>query len=65
MLAASTSMNAPEDLDKLAAALGGPVRGAVRAGSSLMIWLEAMADRHASDLLLLAGIPDRRTHHPQ
>src|SRR6185436_1072365 len=50
-------MNPPEDLDKLAAALGGSAGGLVRAGSSLMVWLEAMAERHASDLLLLAGEP--------
>jgi len=50
-------MNPPEDLDKLAAALGRPAGGAVAAGSSLMVWLEAMAERHASDLLLLAGEP--------
>jgi twitching motility protein PilT len=50
-------MNPPEDLDKLAAALGRPAGGAVAAGSSLMVWLEAMAERRASDLLLLAGEP--------
>ena len=50
-------MNPPEDLDKLAAALGGSAGAAVPAGSSLMVWLEAMAERHASDLLLLAGEP--------
>jgi twitching motility protein PilT len=50
-------MKPPEDLDKLAAALSGTAGASVRAGSSLMGWLEAMAERHASDLLLLAGEP--------
>jgi len=49
-------MKTPEDLDNLAAALGGTA-AAVPAGSSLMGWLEAMAERHASDLLLFAGEP--------
>ena len=42
------------DLDKLAAALS---PGASRTPSSLVSWLEIMADRNASDLLLLAGEP--------
>lgn len=42
------------DLDKLAAALS-PVT--VPAGASLRSWLEVMADRNASDLLLIAGEP--------
>ena len=50
-------MNPPDDLDKLAAALGGPAGLSAPAGSSLMAWLEVMAERHASDLLLLAGEP--------
>ena len=47
-------MDAGSDLDKLAAALA---PGASRTPSSLISWLEMMADRNASDLLLLAGEP--------
>ena len=50
-------MQPSEDLDKLAAALSGASGIAAPAGSSLMSWLEVMAERQASDLLLLAGEP--------
>ena len=50
-------MNPADDLDKLAAALGGPAGGMKRPGTALVSWLEEMADRNASDLLLLAGEP--------
>jgi twitching motility protein PilT len=49
-------MSPPDDLDKLAAALSGSA-GAPPSGSSLAGWLGAMAERRASDLLLLAGEP--------
>jgi twitching motility protein PilT len=47
-------MEPDSDLDKLAAALA---PRAVPATSSLRSWLEIMADRNASDLLLIAGEP--------
>jgi twitching motility protein PilT len=47
-------MDPDNDLDKLAAALA---PRAVPAASSLRSWLEIMADRDASDLLLIAGEP--------
>ena len=47
-------MDAESDLDKLAAALAPRT---VPANSSLRSWLEVMADRDASDLLLIAGEP--------
>jgi len=47
-------MDAGSDLDKLAAALS---PGAVPAGAPLVSWLELMAERSASDLLLVAGEP--------
>ena len=47
-------MDAGNDLDKLAAALS---PGALPTTSSLVSWLEIMADRNASDLLLVAGEP--------
>ena len=47
-------MDAESDLDKLAAALAPRT---VPANSSLRSWLEIMADRDASDLLLIAGEP--------
>jgi twitching motility protein PilT len=47
-------MESDSDLDKLAAALAPRV---APAGSSLRSWLEIMADRNASDLLLIAGEP--------
>lgn len=49
------TMKPPEDLDKLAAALGGD--GASPGPSALTGWLEAMSERNASDLLLLPGEP--------
>jgi twitching motility protein PilT len=43
------------DLDRLAARLDGP--GAPVAGGSLVHWFRLMADRNASDLILVAGEP--------
>jgi twitching motility protein PilT len=47
----------PGDLDKLAAALGGPSAAPPPAGGGLRPSLEAMAGHGASDLLLLPGEP--------
>jgi twitching motility protein PilT len=48
-------MKPPEDLDKLAAALG--ETSAPLDSSALTGWLEVMTERNASDLLLLPGEP--------
>ena len=50
-------MDPIDDLDKLAAALGGPAAGPSPSGRGLRAWLEAMAELGASDLLLLPGEP--------
>jgi twitching motility protein PilT len=50
-------MKPSDDLDKLAAALGGPPAASRPAGTSLGAWLEEMTAQNASDLLLLAGEP--------
>ncbi len=50
-------MKPTDDLDTLAAALGGSSAGPAVSASSLAGWLEVMADRGASDLLLFAGEP--------
>jgi twitching motility protein PilT len=46
-----------DDLDRLAAALGGPSDRSPGSGAPLTAWLEAMTERDASDLLLMAGEP--------
>ena len=50
-------MKPTDDLDQLAAALGGLSAGPVVSATTLTGWLEVMAERGASDLLLLAGEP--------
>lgn len=50
-------MKPTDDLDELAAALGGPPASRTGSASTLASWLQAMTDRGASDLLLLAGEP--------
>src|SRR6185295_18239630 len=50
-------MNPHDELDRIAAELNGPRLTPPRAGSKLEAWLRTVADRGASDLLLLAGEP--------
>jgi len=51
-------MDEPSDLDRLVAELGGTVRDAAsRSDVRLDDWLRLVADRNASDLLLVAGEP--------
>jgi len=47
----------PSDLDRLAAALAANPSRPAPAGSGLLGWLNVMAQRHASDLVLVAGEP--------
>src|SRR5262252_3196742 len=53
------AMNHDDDLDRIAAELDAPLLSAsrVRAGSGLEGWLRVIAERQASDLLLVAGEP--------
>src|SRR5262245_42631467 len=46
-----------DELDRIAAELDAPLVEAPRAGAGLDGWLKIVADRHASDLLLVAGEP--------
>ena len=50
-------IGAMNELDRLAAELEAATAGTSRAGSRLRSWLEAVAAREASDLLLLPGEP--------
>jgi twitching motility protein PilT len=50
-------MDPIDDLDTLAAALGGPAAAPSPSGRGLRVWLAAMAEHGASDLLLLPGEP--------
>ncbi len=50
-------MNSSDDLNRLAAALSAEPPGPSAAGAGLMGWLSVMADREASDLILVAGEP--------
>jgi len=56
-------MNAHDDLDRIAAELDAPAASRPRTGSRLEPWLRLVADRGASDLLLIAGEkPTLRIH---
>jgi twitching motility protein PilT len=50
-------MDTSSDLDRLAAALSAGPLAPVEPGGGLVRWLEVMADRGASDLVLVAGEP--------
>ena len=50
-------MDIPHDLDRLASELELLASARPRGGSKLEEWLRLVADRQASDLLLVAGEP--------
>jgi twitching motility protein PilT len=50
-------MNTPDDLDRIAAELDAPFLEAARAGAGIDGLLKLVAEREASDLLLIAGEP--------